>query len=172
MINGKLLNNLRLQKGLSIDDVADALNVSTSTVYRWEREDSLKDRDTIEKYAEVLGVSVSYLLTGQQSEIAVTVEETETTPEIKEPHKNPLSLFKIGLISAGASLLFFIILAALIVVCVYFQQPVGDSDVHFWIITAEEIVVILSIVFLGTALVTTITVLTCFLIRRNRNKTK
>lgn len=26
MINGRLLNNLRLQKGLSIDDVADALN--------------------------------------------------------------------------------------------------------------------------------------------------
>lgn len=172
MINGKLLNSLRSQKGLSIDDVADALNVSTSTVYRWEREDSLKDRKIIEKYAEILGVSVSYLLTAEQSEIAVTVEETETKNELKETHKKPLSLFKIGLISAGASLLFFIILTALIVVCIYFQPTVSNGEVSVLLFTDTEILVLVCIVLICIIAITAVSVLTCYLIRKGRSKRK
>ena len=174
MISGKLLNKLRSQKGLSIDDVADALNVSTSTVYRWEREDTLKDRETIEKYAEILGVSVTYLFTGEQSEPAITeCAITEADPEPATPAvKKPLSLLKIGLISAASTFGLIVLITALIIICNYFRSPVSNGHVRFWVFTVEEIFVIIALAILCVTAVTAVTVIAVYLVRKIRSNTK
>lgn len=175
MVSGKLLHKLRKQNDISVDYIKDKLHVSKSTIYRWEREDSLNDKEIIQQYAELLGVSTTYLTTGVNDSATTECAITEAEPEPATPApvvKKPLSLLKIGLISAASAFLIFAILASVILICIYFQPTIGNGNVHFWIITAEEIFVIIAIAFLGTVTVTTITVLSFYLVRRNRNKRK
>ncbi|MCM1545443.1 MAG: helix-turn-helix domain-containing protein [Clostridiales bacterium] len=200
MIDGQFLKKLREERKLSVRAFAKAVNSSPSSVSRWENQNALADFDSINRVANVLGVSVNYLLTGGQGETAATAddEETETVSETEpiaapeteattetetetlaepepvpeeKPAKKQLSLVKVGLISAGSSLSFFVILTALIVVCVYFQPVDTDGgEVHVWLYTTEEIFVIIAIVVLCVAVSTAATVSICYIIRKRRNK--
>lgn len=58
---GERLRAYRLGAGLSIDDVAERLNLSRATAYRLEK-DGVNRIDTLERVARLLGVSVASLL--------------------------------------------------------------------------------------------------------------
>ena len=69
-----LLKELRIQKGLSQQQLADKMIVTRPTVARWESGDRIPDALTIKRLAEVLGVEASFLL--------VSLETNQERPNI------------------------------------------------------------------------------------------
>ena len=63
-----VLTQLRNQRGLTQEDVACALGVSSRTVLRWESPKGNPRLDDMKKIAELFGVSISYLV-GEQIEL-------------------------------------------------------------------------------------------------------
>ncbi len=57
-----ILKKLRIEKGLSQQDLADKIYVTRSTVARWETGTRLPDAAMISRLAEILGVDVNILL--------------------------------------------------------------------------------------------------------------
>ena len=55
---GKRLELYREQRGLSRQDVADLMDVSRQTVYRWEQGERVPDVLTFVKLARILGVNI------------------------------------------------------------------------------------------------------------------
>ena len=62
---GKRIEMYRNQRGLSGQELADLMNVSRQTVYRWEQGDRMPDVLTFLKLARVLGVRMEDLLGAQ-----------------------------------------------------------------------------------------------------------
>lgn len=65
---GNKLLNLRKEKGLSQEEVAERLNVSRQTVSKWETDQSTPDFDKILPLCELYGITSDELLTGKKSE--------------------------------------------------------------------------------------------------------
>ena len=59
---GAWLHHLRVEKGLSQQEVADFIGVRRSTVSYWERTGKLVGRETVLRMASVFGISVTKLL--------------------------------------------------------------------------------------------------------------
>ena len=62
--NGKLLCDLRKEKGMTQKQVAEKLGVEPKTISKWETNKGLPDIGILEELALHLGVSLSELLTG------------------------------------------------------------------------------------------------------------
>ena len=62
MIIGKRIIQLREEKGLSQNELAEKLKVHSQSVGRWEREDTIPSADDVMKLAEVFAVTTDYLL--------------------------------------------------------------------------------------------------------------
>ena len=58
------LKNLRLAKGLTLQQVGDAFGISAASVASWEKGKNQPDSRKINKIAQVLGTSVEFLLNG------------------------------------------------------------------------------------------------------------
>ena len=58
------IREARTKKGLTQQDLAKILNVKQNTISNWESERSTPNKDSLLKMAEVLEVSVDYLLGG------------------------------------------------------------------------------------------------------------
>lgn len=65
---GNKLLNLRKEKGLSQEEVAERLNVSRQTVSKWETDQSTPDFDKILPLCELYGITSDELLTGKKRE--------------------------------------------------------------------------------------------------------
>lgn len=74
---GKRIAQLRRQKELKQDDLAQMLDVSPQAVSKWENDMTCPDITLLPKLAEILGVTVDELLSGKKEPIAqiVPVEE-------------------------------------------------------------------------------------------------
>ena len=73
MNTGKIIKEIRKQKHISAEDIAEKLNVHPSTVYRWEKGDIEKiPYQTLVPIAEILNVSPLDLLGIEQ---AITNEQ-------------------------------------------------------------------------------------------------
>ena len=59
---GNNLRKLRKMAGLTQKDIADMLNIHTSTVTKYERDDREPDLDTLCRLADVLEITVDELL--------------------------------------------------------------------------------------------------------------
>ena len=175
MINGKHLKKLRDERGYTIEDIANAVHVSPSTVSRWENKDSLTDYASIKLIADFYGISIDELTheaySPAETECAVTEAETEF--HSAHPAKKQLSLLKIGLITAAGTFLFFAIIASIITVCIYFT-PIDSNggEVRVLIYTKTEIAVLICLIFLIIVAVTFTVVLICYFIRKSRSKRK
>ena len=80
---GERLYDLRKNKKLSQEEVADKLNVTRQTVSKWETDESKPDFDKIIPICELFGIDSKELLTGEKE---LTIEES-TTKENKETKK-------------------------------------------------------------------------------------
>jgi transcriptional regulator with XRE-family HTH domain len=67
MLNERL-KNLRLAKGLTLQQVGDAFSISKVSVSTWESGKTNPDRKRLEKIADLYGTSVQYLVTGVEDE--------------------------------------------------------------------------------------------------------
>ncbi len=66
---GERIKNMRKNKDLSLQKVADSLDVNRSSIMRWERGETSKIKlPMVEKLASLFGTSPQYLLTGNERE--------------------------------------------------------------------------------------------------------
>ena len=77
---GKRIAQLRRQKGLKQEDLAQALEVSPQAVSKWENDISCPDISLLPLLAQLLGVSVDELLSGKPLPAVQVV-----SPELRKP---------------------------------------------------------------------------------------
>ena len=63
MLNERL-KNLRLAKGLTLQQVGDVFGISKASISSWESGRSHPDHKKLEKLAELLGTTVQFLVAG------------------------------------------------------------------------------------------------------------
>ena len=84
MTLGERLMNLRKEKHLSQEEVANILNVTRQTVSKWELDQSLPDFDKIMPLCKLYEISSDELLTGNKTD----KEVSEYTSEIDDDQEN------------------------------------------------------------------------------------
>jgi len=72
MTLGDKLTMLRKQKNLSQGELADKIGVSRDAIGKYERGDIMPTADKAKKMADVLGVSLDFLMSDKAKEEAVT----------------------------------------------------------------------------------------------------
>ena len=65
---GEIISELRKEKGMTQNDLAEKMNVTDKAVSKWERNLSCPDVNSIPKLAEILEISVEDLLNAQKRE--------------------------------------------------------------------------------------------------------
>lgn len=84
---GERLLQLRNQKGMTQEDLAEYLNVSRQSVSKWELNKTLPDVEKLMQLSELYGVTLDYLVKGielveeNDSDAEVVVEEKEISEE-------------------------------------------------------------------------------------------
>lgn len=127
---GEKLFELRREKNLSQEEVADKLNVSRQTVSKWETNQSVPDFDKIMPLCELYGVGVEELLTGKKPE-----EKTEMTQEEEDvPTRNEVRRKSAEVVSTSVFLYIFSIVVVIIGITVLNWNPILVSSVFLLII--------------------------------------
>ena len=72
---GLFLKELRKEKGMTQEQLAEKLNVSGRTVSRWETGSNLPDISLLTSIADILGVNTSELLNGERENASAEVME-------------------------------------------------------------------------------------------------
>ena len=75
MTLGNRIAQLRRQKGLKQEDMAEALGVSPQAVSKWENDMNCPDISLLPALAKLLEISVDELLSGKAAPVAVLVPE-------------------------------------------------------------------------------------------------
>ena len=65
------------QKGLSQKEFSNNIEVNEKTVSAWKKNNSLPPVDKISKISEFLGVSITYLITGEENETGISLDNDE-----------------------------------------------------------------------------------------------
>ncbi len=81
MTIGAKIQNLRKQRGLSQEQLAEAVGVSRQAVSKWEAEQSVPDIDKIILICDYFGVTTDYILRNEEMPCAETTQSANT-------HKN------------------------------------------------------------------------------------
>lgn len=99
------LYQLRKQKGLSQEELANRLNVSRQTISKWEVGDSTPDMEKLIAMSDLFDVSLDNLIMGKddtsqaptttQSELANVLNEKVLTPKNKKKAKSVLKIIAI-----------------------------------------------------------------------------
>ncbi len=79
---GERLLALRMQKGMTQEELAEYLNVSRQSVSKWELNKTLPDVDKMVQLADLYGVSMDHLVRGLDSEQTEAGAEQEKTESI------------------------------------------------------------------------------------------
>lgn len=110
----KNLKIFRKRKGLTQENVAEALNIVRQTVSKWEKGISVPDADMLIRLAEVLDVSVSELIgsdvTDEKNEDMIAVELARVADQLASRKHRSKRIIKCVLIFLVILLLFFVFL--------------------------------------------------------------
>lgn len=74
---GEHIYRLRIKKNLSQGDLADALEVSRQSVSKWENNSAVPELDKLIRMAQIFGVTIDELVTGQEVEAAPPSSKAE-----------------------------------------------------------------------------------------------
>ena len=85
---GAFIRELRKEKGLTQKDLAEQLHITDRAVSKWERGLCAPDLSTLEPLADILGVTVTELISGKR------IEETPHKTEIEESVQSTLQYSK------------------------------------------------------------------------------
>ena len=133
MAIGNRLYNLRKEKNISQEELANALDVSRQTISKWETGESTPDFNKICPLCEYFGITSDELLSGKQKIIEAKKEDKKT--------KFARNLA----ISVG---LYILSLVAIILLSALFDQPIIGVSLFFTIIAiATGIIIYSSIVY-------------------------
>lgn len=96
MLNERI-KNLRLAKGLTLQQVGDAFGISAASVASWEKGKNQPDSRKISQLAEVLGTTVGFLLNGHIQSLGYAIESpTQKVPFFEWNQLGNLSSEKIA----------------------------------------------------------------------------
>ena len=102
------LYNLRKQKGLSQEELANRLNVSRQTISKWEVGDSTPDMEKLIAISDLFEISLDELVMDKvPAQMGETFSKSETVSELKEKvltdenKKKTKKVFKIAVIIFG-----------------------------------------------------------------------
>lgn len=84
MTVGLKIQNLRKQRGLSQEQLAEAVGVSRQAVSKWEAEQSVPDIDKIILICDYFGVTTDYILRDEEMPCTETVQSTNKNEEEKD----------------------------------------------------------------------------------------
>lgn len=104
---GENIYRLRTEKNMSQGDLADALEVSRQSVSKWENHNAIPDLDKVVKMAEIFGITLDELVTGEKQE---PQEAAPVQHVIIESRDAPSPQRIIGIILLCFGLLFFLVL--------------------------------------------------------------
>jgi len=107
---------LRKQKGLSQEELAEQLGVSRQAVSRWELGQTLPDIPNLLQLCELFGVSVDYLVRDEELTIAKSEQNTKTIARLTREREKTRYLARKYYYTAWAAVLMAIgfMLAAVI----------------------------------------------------------
>lgn len=84
MTIGVKIQNLRKQKGLSQEQLAEAVGVSRQAVSKWEAEQSVPDIDKIILICDYFGITTDYILRDEEMSCTETVQSINKNEEEKD----------------------------------------------------------------------------------------
>lgn len=113
---GEKLFELRKEKNLSQEEVADKLNVTRQTVSKWETNQSTPDFDKIVPICELFGIGTEELLTGKKTETNSAQEQNQTVEEEKIPTKEEVRRKSAEVVST--SVFIYIAAVALLIIAI------------------------------------------------------
>ena len=134
MTIGERLYNLRKERNISQEELANALDVSRQTVSKWETGESMPDFNKIQPICDYFGITTDELITGSQN----IVEQK------KEDKRNKFA--RNLAISVG---LYILSLVAIIFCSAYFNQPIIGVSLFFIIIAVATGIIIYSAIVYG-----------------------
>ena len=105
---GRLLKQLRKEKGLTQEQLAERLNISSRTVSRWETGANMPDLDLLIEMADFYDVDIRELIDGERKQETMDKETKETLKKVAdyaEAEKKKLA-FRMADMTAGALLIF------------------------------------------------------------------
>lgn len=113
---GLFLKTLRKEKNITQEVLAEALNVSSRTVSRWETGSNMPDISLLVELSEFYQVSIAEIIDGERKSEKMNQETKDTAIKMAEYSKNELSIEKRKLISSLLMMFgVFIIISALAV---------------------------------------------------------
>lgn len=132
---GERLLNLRKEKHLSQEEVADKINVSRQTISKWETDQSTPDFDKIMPLCKLYEISADELLTGKEEKKQNINEE----PIIYNEGNSKKRAIGIGI---GVLLYFFAIAFIAVSITVFMLNPIIASSIFLLIIGFATFVII------------------------------
>ena len=134
MTIGNRLYNLRKERNISQEELANALDVSRQTVSKWETGESMPDFNKIQPICDYFGITTDELITGSQN----IVEQK------KEDKKNKFA--RNLAISVG---LYIFSIVAIILFSAWINQPIIGVCLFFSIIAVATGIIIYSGIVYG-----------------------
>ena len=134
MAIGNRLYNLRKEKNISQEELANALDVSRQTISKWETGESTPDFNKICPLCEYFGITSDELLSGKQNIVEAKKEDKKS---------------KFARNLAIAVGLYIFSLVAIILCAALFNQPIIGVSVFFTIIAVATGLIIYSSIVYG-----------------------
>ena len=134
MAIGNRLYNLRKEKNISQEELANALDVSRQTISKWETGESTPDFNKICPLCEYFGITSDELLSGKQNIIEAKKEDKKA---------------KFARNLAIAVGLYIFSLVAIILCAALFDQPIIGVSIFFTIIAVATGLIIYSSIVYG-----------------------
>lgn len=130
---GEKLYELRKEKNLSQEEVADKLNVTRQTVSKWETNQSTPDFDKIVPLCELFGISTEELLTGKKQEEKEDKTEQEVTNE-KPLTKEEVRKKSAEVVSSAVFLYILAVVVIMVAIPVLRMNPIIASAIFLVIV--------------------------------------
>lgn len=115
---GEKLFELRKEKNLSQEEVADKLNVTRQTVSKWETNQSTPDFDKIIPICQLFGISTEELLTGNKKEERHTEEQNQVIEEKKEKVLSKNEVRRKSAEVVSTSIFIYIVAVAILIIAI------------------------------------------------------
>lgn len=81
---GSMLQNLRKEKGMSQEQLAEKLGVARRTISRWETGNNMPDLDTLIEFSDFYAVDLREMLNGERKSVKMDEEMKETVFQVAE----------------------------------------------------------------------------------------
>ena len=77
---GNRISKYRKEKGMTQEELAAKLGVSSQAVSKWENDASCPDISLLPRLCRILGISTDELLTGERNEVKMVPAEQRKSP--------------------------------------------------------------------------------------------